>query len=252
MIHLGPFMVNWHGILTAVGILAGWYVSRKMAGRLGVEPEEISRLVPYVVLAAIVGGRVAYVLSHLSEFANNYWEIIRIDRGGLASHGALLFGITTVYFYARRRGLSAKRLLDALALAVPINYLAMRIGNFLIGELYGDPTTLPWGVIFPHTAAPRHPAQLYDGAGQLLVLLVMVRLWRRGPREGELARLALTGTSVVRLMSDVFRSEWRVFGPLTLGQIGAVLTTAVATVWLWPRHETKQAVTGQSLAAPPR
>lgn len=221
-------MINWHGILTAAGILAGWYVAGRMAKRFGVDPDEISRLAPYAIVAAILGGRAVYVLSHLGEFAGNPWEIIRIDRGGLASHGALLFGLITVYAFARQRSLSSGRLLDALSLAVPINYLAMRIGNFLVGELYGDSTSVPWGIVFPGAGGPRHPAQLYDGLGQVLVLAMLVRLGARPRPAGELFWLMLLGTSVVRLVSDLFRTELRAFGPLTLGQIGALLTFLAA------------------------
>ncbi len=234
MIHLGPFMINWHGVLTAAGILVGWHVARRMAKRLGIDPEEISRLAPYLVVSAVVGGRVAYVLSHLGEFAANPWTVVRIDLGGLASHGALLFGFLTVYAYARRRGLDFARLLDAFAPAVPINYLAMRIGNFLIGELYGDPTARPWGVVFPGPGAtPRHPAQLYDGFGQLMVLAELALLVQRRRPAGEVFWLTLAGTSIVRLISDLFRTELRALGPFTLGQVGAALVLIVALGALW-------------------
>ncbi|MGH2452439.1 MAG: prolipoprotein diacylglyceryl transferase [bacterium] len=234
MIHLGPFMINWHGILTAVGILAGWYAAGRLARRFGINPEEISRLAPYLIVSAIIGGRVAYVLSHLDDFTGNLWAVVRIDQGGLASHGALLFGFLTVYAYARRRGQNLGHLLDALAPAIPINYLAMRIGNFLIGELYGDPTSLPWGVVFPGAgASPRHPAQLYDGVGQTIVLILLLVLARRPRPAGEFFWLTLAGTSVVRLFSDLVRTQLRVIGPLTLGQVGAVVALLIALGALW-------------------
>ncbi|MGH2349424.1 MAG: prolipoprotein diacylglyceryl transferase [bacterium] len=230
MIHLGPFMINWHGVLTVAGILAGLAVSQRAAVRLGQSRDVISRLAPFLIIAAVVGGRIAYVLSHFGEFAGNLWQVIRIDQGGLGSHGALLFGVLTVYVFARRYGLSAERLLDALAPAVPINYLAMRIGNFLIGELYGDPTSRPWGVVFPDTTDPRHPAQLYDALGQVVALAVLYGLMRRPRRPGELAWITLILTSAVRLVSDLFRTELRVAGPFTLGQLAALATMAIATV----------------------
>lgn len=232
MIHLGPFMFNWHGLLTATGILVGWYVAKRMAPRFGVAADHISRLLPVVAIAAIAGGRVGYVVSHWSEFAGSWWEVVRIDRGGLASHGALVFGVAAVYAFARRNALSAERLLDALALAVPINYLAMRIGNFLIGELYGDPTSRPWGIIFPGTDGPRHPAQIYDGLGQALVLVMLGRFASGPRRPGELAWTTLAVTSLVRLVSDLFRTELRVLDLLTAGQAAAVATLAVAVLML--------------------
>lgn len=245
-------MINWHGIFTGIGVLVGLYVATKMGKRLGLDPDEISRLALYVVVASLLGGRIVYVLSHLGEFAGNLRDIVRIDRGGLASHGALLFGIATVYAYAKWRALPAERLLDALALAVPINYLAMRIGNFLIGELYGDPTSLPWGVVFPGVDVPRHPAQLYDGLGQLIVLVFLIGQSSRLRRPGDLAWYTLIATSIVRLFSDLFRTELQALGPLTLGQVGAMLTIVLAAVMLRQRPpEEYSAPTEESAATLP-
>lgn len=238
MIQAGPFMINWHGALTAAGILVSLVVARSMAKRQGLNPEEVIWLAPSLIIAALAGGRVTYVLSHPAEFTRNLWEIVRIDHGGLASHGALLFGVVAVCVYAWRHRVSAGRLLDALALAVPINYVAMRIGNFLTSELYGDPTTLPWGVLDPRSGTLRYPAQLYDAAGQTVVLILLTFWALRPQRPGQLAWLTLLGTSAVRLMSDSFRTELRVLGPLTLVQIGALVTSAVAlAAWHWGRRD---------------
>lgn len=244
MIHLGPFMLNWHGLFTALGILAGWYVAHRMARRFGVAADDVSRLLPLVVIAAVLGGRVAYIVSHWGDFAGNWWEIVRIDRGGLASHGALLFGIAAVYGFARRNALPAGRLLDALALAVPINYLAMRIGNFLIGELYGDPTDRPWGMVFPGAGGPRHPAQVYDGVGQILVMVLLIRFASRSRPPGALAWTTLAATSLVRLVSDLFRTELRVLGPLTGGQAAALVTLAVSLFMLWTTGRSTRPASG--------
>lgn len=87
-------------------------------------------------------------------------------------------------------------------------------------------------MVFPGTGQPRHPAQLYDGLGQVLVLILLARLALRARRQGELFWLMLVATSFVRIFSDLFRTELRVVGPLTLGQIGAIATMLVAAVFL--------------------
>src|SRR3989304_3879092 len=129
-------MVTWHGLLTAAGALASLYAARHYARRFGLDPDEVWTLAPYVVVAALAGGRLAYVGAHLAEFRSAPLEVLRIDRGGLGSFGALIAALAALYLFARIRKLPLWRLADALAIAIPINYLFMRVGNFLIGELY--------------------------------------------------------------------------------------------------------------------
>src|SRR3990170_1191930 len=137
-------MVTWHGLLTAVGVVVSAYAARHYARRFGFNADIVWTLLPYVALAAIVGGRLAYVGANLAEFRLTPLEALRIDRGGLGSFGALIGALAALVVFARVRRLPTWRLADALAIAIPINYLSMRVGNFLIGELYGDVSSLPW------------------------------------------------------------------------------------------------------------
>lgn len=228
MIHLGPLMVTWHGLLTAAGLLGSIYVARYYARRFGLDAEIIWQLAPYVALAAIAGARLAYVGAHLGEFRNAPFEVLRIDRGGLASFGAWLGGLAALAGFARARGLPFGRLADAVAVAVPINTLFMRAGSFLIGELYGTRTSLPWGVTIPGIPGARHPVPLYDVLAQVLLIAVLVQLARAIPYEGFLFWWTLFAASVIRFAMDLFRPEWRLVGMLTLGQIGALVLLAVS------------------------
>lgn len=229
MIHLGPLMVTWHGLLTVAGLLTSIYAARFYARRFGLDGDIVWQLAFYVVVAAIVGARLAYVGAHLDEFRNAPLEVLRIDRGGLASFGAWLGGLAALAGFARVRALPFGRLADAVAIAVPINTLFMRVGSFLIGELFGARTTLPWGVTIPGIPGARHPVPLYDALAQVALIVVLVRLARAVPYEGFLFWWTLVAASVIRFAMDLFRPEWRVVGMLTLGQIGALVLLAVST-----------------------
>ncbi len=228
MIHLGPLMVTWHGLLTAAAVVVSIYAARHYARRLGLDPDEIWTVAPYIVGAAIAGGRLAYVGAHLAEFRRAPLEVLRIDRGGLGSFGALIAALVALYLFARIRRLPMWRLADALAIAIPINYLFMRVGNFLIGELYGDATSLPWGVTIPGVAGARHPVPLYDALAQVVLIGLLTRRARSVPFDGFLFWWTLFYVSVIRFAMDLFRSEWRAVGFLTLGQIGAFALAAAS------------------------
>lgn len=248
MIHLGPLVVTWHGLLTAVAILVSIYAARHYARRFGLNPEEVWALAPYVVLAALVGGRLAYVAAHPAEFSGAPLEVLRIDRGGLGSFGALVAALAALYLYARIRRLSAWRLADALAIAIPINYLFMRVGNFLIGELYGDVTSLPWAITIPGVAGARHPVPLYDALAQMVLIGLFIRRARAIPFQGFLFWWTLLYASVIRFAMDLFRTDWRAVGVLTLGQIGA-LVLAVVSLLVLLVHRQRSGGTAPSLAS---
>ncbi len=232
-------MVTWHGLLTVAGVLVSVYAARHYARRFGLDPDLIWTAAPYLVLAAVVGGRLAYVGAHLAEFRLASLDVLRIDRGGLASFGALLGAIAALFAFAGIRRLAVWRLADTLAVAIPINYLFMRVGNFLIGELYGDVTSVPWAVAIPGVAGPRHPVPLYDALAQGAFIVFFVRRARSVPFAGFLLWWTLFYVSVIRFAMDLFRSEWRAVGFLTLGQIGALILAALsATMILVGRRRT--------------
>lgn len=245
MIHLGPIMVTWHGLLTAVAIVISVYAARYYAHRFSLDPDEVWTLAPYVALAAIAGGRLAYVGAHLAEFRSAPLEVLRIDRGGLGSFGAIVAALAVLAIFARARRLPVWRLADALAIAIPINYLFMRVGNFLIGELYGDVTSLPWAVAVPGVAGARHPVPLYDALAQVILIGLFVRRARSVPFDGFLFWWTLFYVSAIRFAMDLFRSEWRAIGFLTLGQIGALGLAALAAGMLLIRKTSAPIPAGE-------
>lgn len=244
MYQLGPLTIRWYGVMMAVTILTGAVMALRFGPRLGVPAEEIDRLALPFVLLAFAGARLGYVLSHPAEFASVV-ELVRIDRGGLTSHGAIAGGFAALWWASRRRGLPLWSLADATVWAVPLGNIFVRFGNFANGELYGDVTTLPWGVTFPGVAGPRHPLQFYEMFFAAIILAVALPLVRRRRFPGEVFWTVVVLTSIGRIFLDLLRSEDRVFWVITLGQIPAAILIVIG-VWFLRRESARSMQSARS------
>ncbi|MBI2972891.1 MAG: prolipoprotein diacylglyceryl transferase [Armatimonadetes bacterium] len=201
LVEIGPFVIRWYGIMMALMILLAVVMAYRYGPRLGVPTEELDRLtIPFIIIA-VIGARVGYVLSHPAEFANPL-EILRIDRGGLTSHGAIAGALILLWVTSRRRNLSFWSLADTTAWAVPLGNVFVRFGNFMNGELYGDITRLPWAVTFPGVPGPRHPLQIYEMILGLIVLLIAMRVANRRRFPGELFWTIMVLSSIGRIFLD--------------------------------------------------
>ena len=186
-------------------------------------PEQTEDLLTYIILGIIIGGRLGFVLFYQpAYYLQNPVEILYIWQGGMAFHGGFLGVVVAGLLFTRKHGLplsAVAPIADALAVATPPGILLGRIANFINAELWGRPTDLPWGVIFPGAAAQncpgvvgecaRHPSQLYE-AGLEGLLLGLVLLWlafaRGGLRTpGLMTGLFLAGYGAARFFVEFFR-----------------------------------------------
>jgi phosphatidylglycerol:prolipoprotein diacylglycerol transferase len=188
------FALRWYALAYIVGILIGWRISAAALRRpalwpgsqAAMTPAQLESLVTWIVLGIIAGGRLGYVLFYQpGHYLTHPWEIPMIWTGGMSFHGGFIGVVLAVFVFARRNGLALGSAADTIALASPPAILLGRIANFVNAELWGRPTTLPWGVIFPGEAAQtcadqafgacaRHPSQLYEAALEGLLLLLVL------------------------------------------------------------------------------
>jgi phosphatidylglycerol:prolipoprotein diacylglycerol transferase len=232
IIEIGGFAIRWYGVMLATTIAVSVIVGGRYARRFGIAQAILDRTIFGFTVAALVGARLGYVLSHPAEF-RDLVEIVRIDHGGLTSHGAIAAGLLYLAWAARRYNVSLWALADIFGWVIPIGNVFVRFGNFMNGELYGDPTTLPWGVVFPTApGAPRHPLQIYEMLLAVVILAWARRIAARRRFEGQVFWSIILATSVGRLLLDALRSDVRALGVLTLGQIPALVLIAWSAVAL--------------------
>lgn len=222
------FAVRWYAMAYLVGLGLGWWLVQHLMRRPAlwggpppVQPAQVEALLTWIILGVVLGGRLGYVLFYQpGYYLQNPAQILILWHGGMSFHGGFAGVILAAWAWARRHGVAPLRLADALALAAPIGLGLGRLANFINAELWGRPTTLPWGVVFPGAAAQdcpgvigpcaRHPSQLYEAGleGAVLFALLAVLVWRGGLRRpGLVLGVFLAGYGAARIFVEHFRES---------------------------------------------
>ena len=226
---IGPLTVHWYGVMYIVAFGGAWglatYRTRRHPGEW--TAEQISDLVFYGALGAVIGGRLGSVLFYnFGQFLDDPLWLLRVWEGGMSFHGGFLGVMGAFYWYARRIRRDYLDVLDFIAPMVPFGLGAGRIGNFIGGELWGRPTDVPWGMVFPHVDnLARHPSQLYQAALEGLALFILLWWYSARPRpRGAVAGLFGVGYGSFRFFVEFFRQPdedmgFVAFQWLTMGQL---------------------------------
>jgi phosphatidylglycerol:prolipoprotein diacylglycerol transferase len=234
------FPVHSYGLLIAVGLVIGVAVSLRRGRSVGIETAAILDLTFYAVLVGLVGARLLYVLMHAGEYARLCAGVglprslgqkvedctapLRFWQGGLVFLGGAVLSAVVMLLYARRRKLVLGDVADVLAPSVSIAHVFGRLGCFMVGCCYGK----PWagGIHFPpdsvayseylaHRAimvgAPStpgvHPTQLYESAGELLIFIGLLWLWKRRKFPGAIALAYAFAYGILRFFVEIFRGD---------------------------------------------
>lgn len=188
---IGP--LKTYGLLLAISFALGIWVAARRGRRAGVKVEHIYDLSFVILISSLVGVRLAYVLTHLSEFVGAWHRVFLINEGGLTLYGGIVGALAAGWIFCRRRGLGFLSIADIMLPSVALGIGITRIGCFMAGCCYGKPCDLPWAVQFPdgapavlrfgHVAV--HPSQLYASAGGFLIFGLLLLWERRSRRPGE-------------------------------------------------------------------
>lgn len=203
LFRLGPWEARSYGLMLALSVLVGVYLARHRAGAAGIDPRQILRLSVLMVIAILVGSRLAYVLVNYPEFAEDWLRAVDFYEGGklrltgLVMNGGVVACVFVMWLFCRRTGTPTLRLFDIYAPALALGIFLTRIGCFLNGCCYGEPTTLACGVVFPPDCPageyqrpggvepePLHPTQLYSSGYGLVIFVTLLWLERVADRKG--------------------------------------------------------------------
>lgn len=236
LLKLGPVTLHTYGLFLAIAFLAALFLIQRDAKRAGLNPQAITDMAFWTLLAAIFASRVRHILMFPDMYAwNDPLGWIAIWRGGLVFDGGLVGAILFCYVYMRWRGMDIWKTADVVLPYLPMAHAIGRLGCFFgFGCCYGKATDLPWGVCFPRIPAdpsqvatgspvyldqfgshghelwslPVHPTQLYEAVGLLAIfgmLLLMRKKWH--PYKGFTLAVYMVSYGTLRFLVEFLRGD---------------------------------------------
>ena len=249
LFQIGSFKIHTYGVFIALGFLTGIILALREAKRVGEEPENILDLTFYLIIAAIVGSRLLYIILNYRYYIENPVEMVKIWSGGLVFYGGFVLALIVGIWYIRKSHLPLWKTVDVIAPSIAIGQAIGRLGCFSAGCCYGKETTFPWAVTFsnPESLArlgiPIHPTQLYSSLDALFIFLILTVVKRFKKFDGLLIWLYVLLYSITRSIIEIFRGDDRGFmfeGTLSISQfIGIILgiTSVFMLIYLWRENK---------------
>jgi phosphatidylglycerol:prolipoprotein diacylglycerol transferase len=212
-LELGRFTIHWYGVMVALGFGFGLWTAVRRAPLAGVRAEKIMDLGPWLMVGAIVGARILFVVSYREEFVGKpFYEVFMIQRGGLVYYGGLIGASLACILYCYWKKLPLWKAADILAPSVALGYVFGRLGCLFNGCCFGKPCDLPWAITYPvgHATHPAHvhPSQVYDSLLSLGVYLGLAWLFRRRKFDGQVFATYLIAYALVRSFIEMFRGDY--------------------------------------------
>lgn len=240
--NVGGLAIHWYGILAAVGFLAGLWTASRRAPRYGIAGETMADFGPWVIVGALVGARLWFVVSYWQEeFAGRpLWEIFNLRAGGLVFYGGLVGSTVATLLFVRRRKVPLWTFADAVAPSIALGHAFGRAGCLMNGCCYGLPTKLPWAIHLNDDPFLRgigvHPTQIYEGVLLLALYGFLAWQYRRKQFAGQTFALYLLAYAPIRFCVEIFRGDYGDYRFLGLkpGQAFSVVVFA-AGIWCYAR-----------------
>ena len=187
---IGSFELRWYSLLFISGFILGWYIFRWFFRREGIKEELLDPLLYTLLIATIVGARLGHCIFYQPDYYfgswSGFWEIFMPWKGGLASHGGAIALLLAMWWfsnkYGKKEGFDFLWIIDRLVITVAFAGCFIRLGNLFNSEIYGNVTSLPWGIIFERNGEvePKHPTQLYEALSYLILGLWLIwRYWKK-------------------------------------------------------------------------
>jgi phosphatidylglycerol:prolipoprotein diacylglycerol transferase len=247
--HIFGFGVHWYGMMYVLALLTALSVGKYFLKKWNFEftSEELDKFFIYIEIGVILGARLGYILfydPHTFYYLSHPWQIFNpfdqhgefIGIRGMSYHGALIGFLLGAYIFCKKYKVHFGRIMDLVAVSVPLGYVFGRIGNFLNQELVGRATDVPWGIYVDGIL--RHPSQLYEAFLEGIGVFAVVYMYRKFQKfDGELILIYGGAYGIFRAIAEAFRAPDPQIGYLccnfvTLGMVLSLSMSVVAVV-LW-------------------
>lgn len=228
---IGGFELRYYGLFFALGFLLSFYIVQWMFKKENIPLEELDKLTTYVILGAVVGARLGHILFYEPAwYFSHPIEILKVWRGGLASHGGTIGVILGIYLYARKYKRNFIWALDHVAVPTALTSALIRMGNLMNSEIYGGPTDLPWGFVFvrEQEIVPKHPTQIYEALCYFGLFILLLFLYRRSFKiqipKGKIVGIFLMVTFGSRFLIEFVKNVQADFEKTMLLNMGQLLS----------------------------
>jgi phosphatidylglycerol:prolipoprotein diacylglycerol transferase len=236
LLNIGPFEIRYYGLVYVIGFLFVFFYLKNLVEKkkLKLKKEELYDYLFYLLIAVLIGGRLFHVLVYNpTYYIANPVKIFAIWNGGMAFHGALLGILLATYLFTKKHKIKFYDLLDNLVIPASFFLFLGRIANFLNGELFGTPSTLPWAVRFPdpkggHFPDYRHPSQIYEALKNLGIFFFLIFESKKKTKPGYLTWMFIFLYGILRFLIEFVRfSHIRHLG-LSIGQYLCLIMVIVS------------------------
>lgn len=247
MLSLGSLHIRWYGLLWALGIWFTLFFTQKLFKHEKLPEQWIDKLFIYTVIGAVLGARLGHCLFYNpSYYLARPWEILFIWQGGLASHGGAIGILISTYLF--NKNVSKKGFIwvfDRLVIGVAICGAMIRLGNLMNSEIYGGPTTLPWGFIFVRDGQtiPMHPTQLYEVFYCLITFIITYWLyWKKEAYKhtGLIFGVFLIGIFFSRFLIEFIKNDQESFESSMILNMGQILSIPFIIWGIWLIFNSKE------------
>jgi len=225
-----------------VSFFCALFIAKRYLKEIGLDEKIhfLENLLFYSFLGLIIGARLGFCFFYYPDyFLANPLEILKVWKGGMSFHGGLIGALIAGFAYIKKSKENFLFWADVVVIPAPLGLFFGRIGNFINGEIYGKPTDLPWGMIFPDGGpVPRHPVQLYESITTgLFLFLIMYSIRHKSLPAGAKFGLFLVLYGIFRFMFEFIREPAQsfplFFGWMTMGQVLCILMVSFGITLLY-------------------
>lgn len=236
---LGNVAVRYYGLLFALGFYLGYLIMARIFTLEKVPQAKLDQLAILMIASTIIGARLGHCLFYEPDYyLSKPLEMFKVWKGGLASHGAAVGILFALWLFTKKSGKSFLWILDRVVITVALAGSFIRLGNLMNSEIYGDPTTLPWGFLFIRNMEelPRHPTQIYEALAYLLIFIFLFRTYhqkRQSLREGFIFGWFLVLLFLTRFLVEFIKNPQVGFEESMLLNMGQLLSIPFILLGVW-------------------
>jgi len=240
LLELGPLQLRWYGLLFVGSFFLGLMIMTWIYKRENKNPEELDNLLIYILIGTVIGARLMHCFAYEPEYYLAHpLEILKVWKGGLASHGGMIGVLIALYFYTKKHHQSFWWLLSRIVIPTALVGTFIRLGNLFNSEILGVPTDKPWAIVFERIdMLPRHPVQLYEALAYLILFFILLFIYRK--ISVSFATKILPGIFFTYMFTARFlleytktpQADYTTSLPFNTGQLLSIPVIIIGIVWI--------------------